>query len=162
MLPAALILALAAQTAALPPPANTPALYTTLGRGVQIYACTDQASGLAWSLKAPDAKLYDRKTGKQVATHSAGPRWTWTDGSTITGKLLEKTPSPDRGSVAWLLLAADHTGSPAGALADVAYIRRTETRGGNPPATGCNPAHAGATISIPYSATYSFYAAPSK
>ena len=39
----------------------------------------------AWTLKAPDAELKDRKD-KVIGQHSAGPTWKLKDGSEVTGK----------------------------------------------------------------------------
>ena len=65
-------------------------------------------------------------------------------------------PSPVANSVAWLLLRAK-SGTAMGSLASVAYIRRTETVGGVPPAT-CESSKA-VEMRVNYSATYTFYAA---
>jgi hypothetical protein len=50
------------------------------------------------------------------------------------------------------------SGTPTGRLADVAFIRGTETHGGVADPAGClTTADAGKTVQVPYSATYSFY-----
>jgi hypothetical protein len=117
------------------------------GEGVQIYTCTDGK----WALKAPDAKLLDSQ-GSVIGTHFAGPTWKLNDGSEVKGKAIASQPSPDAGSVPWLLIqAVPDTGS--GKFADVNYIRRTETHGGAAPKENCT----GGESRQPYSATYSFY-----
>jgi hypothetical protein len=127
------------------------------GDGVQIYACTGTSGGLKWVLKAPDAKLLD-DAGKTIGTHFAGPAWKLENGSQVQGELIASRPAPDSGSVAWLLLRTK-AGSATGSFADVAFIRRTETRGGVAPQSGCeNSRDAGNTVRVPYTATYTFYA----
>jgi hypothetical protein len=138
-------------------PAHARAVLHVEGRGVQIYTCA-QPGGVSyeWALKAPEAKLFDASS-EEVGTHGAGPTWTWKDGSSITGKLLEKRASADALSVPWLLLAATRASDRPGALAGIAFVRRSETQGGVAPADGCDASHAGATVRVPYTATYTFY-----
>src|SRR5215813_12426729 len=90
------------------------------GEGVQIYTCTNGK----WTLKEPDAKLLDTQ-GTAIGTHTAGPTWRLTDGSEVKGKAIATQPSPEAGSVPWLLLqAVPDSGS--GKFSDVTYIRRTD------------------------------------
>ena len=159
---AVLSLAFLPQTQDATIPAGAPPLHTVQGRGVQIYSCEQQGGVVSWSFQAPKATLFDASTQEQVGTHGAGPVWTWKDGSSVRGKAVQKAPSPDAGSIPWLLLAAEPVPGSRGALSGVAWIRRSETQGGNAPATGCDRAHVGATVSVPYQATYTFYAAGSK
>lgn len=139
-----------------PPPGSTVVLQAK-GAGVQIYSCAEVQGTFQWTLKGPDAKLFD-PSGMQIGTHFAGPTWKLTDGSQVQGEPIASRPSPDAGSVAWLLLRGK-AGTATGSLAEVAFIRRTETRGGAAPATGCRaPADLDKSLRVPYSATYSFYA----
>ena len=156
-----LLLALLLQTQDIttPPPSATPA-YTVEGRGVQIYRCTQQASAYAWAFQSPAAILRDPATHEQTGTHSAGPTWTWKDGSAITGKVLQKSPSPDPASVPWLLLAATPAGATTGALTPIKLVRRSDTHGGNAPSGGCDAPHADTILRVPYTATYTFYTTP--
>jgi hypothetical protein len=48
----------------------------------------------------------------------------------------------------------DHSGN--GLLSKVTHIQRLNTKGGKAPSSGCDPAHAGEEIRVPYSATYLF------
>ena len=138
-----------APTPSIDVPPGARLMLSAKGEGAQIYACTDGR----WTLKAPDAKLFDAD-GHQIGTHFAGPTWKLSDGSELKGKVIASQPSPDSASVAWLLLqAAPETGT--GKFAEGAYIRRTETHGGAAPKEACT----GDTLSVPYSATYTFYAA---
>ena len=88
-------------------------------------------------------------------------RFCWT----IPGRRSEVTLRDPPGSwptevnsVAWLLVGAK-AGTATGKLADVKFIRRTETHGGVAPESGCqSTGDAGKTARIPYTATYTFYA----
>jgi hypothetical protein len=122
------------------------------GQGVQIYTCTKSADW-AWKLKAPDATLFNRK-GKVIGKHFAGPTWRLNDGSEVQGKVLQTRQQP--GTIPWLIVAAHSTGG-KGRLSHVDIVRRTDTKSGVAPSTGCDAAHAGAEVRIPYSATYSFF-----
>jgi hypothetical protein len=128
------------------------------GKGKQIYVCQNSGGAYAWKLKAPDAQLFS-DAGKLAGRHFAGPSWESTDGSRVTGKLIKSLPSPESGSIAWLLLtAAAHDG--AGVMSSVQTIQRLETKGGVPPATGCEASHENEETSVPYSASYYFYGTP--
>jgi hypothetical protein len=145
-----------AQTDPTVAPAGAKAVLTLAGVGVQIYTCTSQAAGPAWTFVAPQAKLLDSTT--EMGTHSAGPTWTLKDGSSVKGQVVGTKPSPNADAIPWLLLKAVETKGP-GALAQVTYIRRSETSGGKARAVGCDAAHLGATDQVPYTATYTFYVA---
>jgi hypothetical protein len=137
-------------------PAGARAVLTAKGEGAQVYTCSAAADESKWVLKGPDARLLD-DAGTQIGTHFAGPTWKLTDGSQVVGEMIASRPSPDAGSVAWLLLRAK-SGTATGRLADVAFIRRTETHGGVADPAGClTTADAGKTVQVPYSATYTFY-----
>jgi hypothetical protein len=142
----------------LDPPADEQPVLTVKGDGVQIYACKDPSGGPAqWTLVAPDAKLLDA-SGKVIGTHGAGPFWKSVDGSLVRGQVVAKNNAPAAGDVAWLLLKASaHEGE--GLLSRVEFIRRTETHGGAAPAAGCDAQHRNAEVRVPYTATYTFYAA---
>jgi hypothetical protein len=136
-----------------PDPAATP-IVTAQGKGVQIYRCQDKPDGSAWVFVAPEATLY--QGAEKVGTHGAGPTWRWKDGSMVSGKLLVSQPAPDGKSIPWLLLTATPGPTP-GTLAQVSYVRRSDTQGGAAPQQGCDAQHLGSLIRIDYSATYTFY-----
>jgi hypothetical protein len=125
--------------------------------GSQVYACQAGVDGkFAWTLKAPEAELHDRKD-KVIGEHSAGPSWKLKDGSEVTGKAVAKVDALDPSSVPWLLVkVVSHSGS--GQLGNVTTIQRVRTHGGQPPAEGCDEAHKGAETKSSYSADYYFYA----
>lgn len=126
------------------------------GDGVQIYACSAANDGAKWVLNGPDAKLLDA-AGKAIGSHFAGPTWKLEDGSQMQGELIASQPAPQANSVAWLLLRAK-AGTATGALAKVAFIRRTETHGGVAIESSCANSHdIGNTVRVPYTATYTFY-----
>lgn len=147
---------IAAQTDSTAPPAGAKTLLKLMGVGVQIYICKDQPGGPAWTFVAPDAKLFDNAT--EAGTHGAGPTWTLKDGSWVKGQMIATRPSPDTDAIPWLLLKTAST-SASGVLANVTYIRRSDTSEGRAKTTGCDATHMGATDRVPYKATYTFYAA---
>ncbi len=137
-------------------PEGTRVVLQATGDGVQIYTCTDTPGGAKWVLKAPDAKLLDA-SGKTIGSHFAGPAWKLLDGSQVQGELVASRAAPGTGSVAWLLLRTK-AGTAKGSLADIAFIRRTETHGGVAPESGCETSQdAGKIVRVPYTATYTFY-----
>ncbi|MEX1828867.1 DUF3455 domain-containing protein [Luteibacter sp. CQ10] len=135
--------------------ATSPKASEAFADGVQIYTCTAKAGSYAWQLKAPEATLKDAK-GNVVGKHFAGPTWQSSDGSSVVGEALNTSPSPDAGAVAWLVLRAKaHEG--AGSMATVEFVVRTRTEGGVAPGSGCDAAHAGSDVRIPYRAVYLFF-----
>jgi len=125
--------------------------------GVQIYTCDPKDDGYYWSFKAPEANLFD-KQGRQVGTHFTGPTWSTDDGAEVVGEAVAKADAPEPGAIQWLLLRVkSHQGS--GPLAAVTYIRRTDTKGGAPPSTGCDAQHLSEQARMRYSATYQFFSA---
>jgi hypothetical protein len=124
-------------------------------KGFQVYTCKNDGNTYAWTLKGPEAELFD-KAGKKVGRHFAGPTWEWNDKSQVTGKMMTSAPSPDADSIAWLLLVATgHSGE--GIFANVTNIQRLNTKGGKAPAGGCDAAHAGQETRAAYTADYLFY-----
>jgi hypothetical protein len=159
-----------ATTAAPPPPVATspsgepaviavPAGNSLLVRlhavGVQIYGCAaTKDGGFAWTFTAPRADLKD-VTGAPAGRHYAGPTWEWPDGSQVVGEVVQKAPAVGT-AIPWLLLKVKSSKlvTPWG---PAAWIQRTDTEGGAAPATGCDGAHAGAEVEVPYTASYAFW-----
>jgi hypothetical protein len=151
------VVAARADQAALAPPEGSAPVLELVADGVQIYTCDAKEGGFDWSFKAPEANLFD-KQGRHVGTHFAGPTWKIDDGSEVVGEVVAKSDAPEPGAIQWLLLRAkSHQGS--GALSTVAYIRRTETKGGLAPSTGCDASHKSQQARMRYSATYQFFSA---
>lgn len=146
-----------ADEGAVPPPEGTALVLAVGADGVQIYACEANGKGFAWVFKDPEAALFD-DDGRQIGTHSAGPTWKASDGSTVVGEVVATADAPDGDAIPWLLLRAkSHQGS--GILRDVTYIRRSETTGGVAPETGCDASHVAEQARMRYSATYEFFRA---
>jgi hypothetical protein len=141
----------------LQPPAHEQVLVQVHAKGDQVYTCKGDSTQFSWTLKAPDATLFD-KDGKPFGKHFAGPSWEANDGSRVTGKAVGNAPSPDINSIPWLLVAVvSHDGS-SGILSRATTIQRLNTKGGKAPAAGCDAAHIGQEMRAPYSADYVFYA----
>jgi uncharacterized protein DUF3455 len=139
----------------LQPPANEQLLLKVHAKGDQVYTCKNDGTQFSWTLKAPDAQLFD-KDGKPFGKHFAGPSWEANDGSRVVGKAVANAPSPDADSIPWLLVkVASHEGS--GVLSAATSIQRLNTKGGKAPASGCDAAHADQEIRVPYSADYLVY-----
>jgi hypothetical protein len=143
--------------AALPPPPGASTVRQVEGGGAQVYACRSTPEGtFKWTLVGPKAVLTN-EDGSDFGTHSAGPTWTALDGSSIVADGVHPLIKIDRpGSVPALLVSVT-TSSGSGVLTGVRYVRRSDTAGGLPPATGCDAAHADATVARHYSAVYTFY-----
>ncbi len=125
-------------------------------KGDQIYTCKNDAGQFTWTLKAPDARLFDQD-GKAFGKHFAGPSWEANDGSRVTGKAVATSPSPDPDSIPWLLVTiVSHDGN--GTLARATTIQRVNTKGGKAPSSGCDAQHPGEELRVPYTADYRFYA----
>jgi len=138
------------------PPANEQLLLQVHAKGDQIYSCKGDGTQFNWILKAPDAQLFD-KSGKAFGKHFAGPSWEANDGSRVTGKAVANAPSPDADSIPWLLVnILTHEGT--GVLSRATSIQRVNTKGGKPPASGCDASHTGQEVRVPYEADYLFYA----
>jgi hypothetical protein len=144
--------------ASLEPPASVVPVLVLYGQGVQRYVCKakDKApETFEWTLKEPQAKLYDGE-GHELGAHSAGPTWQLSDGSkAVKKKLVASFPALQSDGVPWLLLEIESSGT--GRLAGTRYVQRIDTVGGVAPAIGCDAAHAGATTDVEYRATYLFY-----
>jgi hypothetical protein len=141
---------------ALQVPANEQLVVQVHAKGEQIYTCKVDGAQAAWTLKAPEAQLFD-KDGKAFGKHFAGPSWEAGDGSRVVGKAAANVPSPDADSIPWLLVkVVSHEGN--GVLTPVTSIQRINTKGGKASSSGCDAAHAGQEVRVAYSADYLFFA----
>ena len=143
--------------AALAPAADQNLVHILDATGTQDYACMAMGTSYAWTLVGPDADLFELHDATTVVGHhSAGPTWSYKDGSSVVGmKVAASTVDPT--AVAWLLLTETSQSGP-GLMASITSIQRLETTGGMAPTTGCDASHVGATSNVPYTATYYFYA----
>ena len=137
------------------------------GTAGTIYVCRPDAGGKpAWTLKAPEAELFDEQ-GKLIGKHFGGPTWQLNDGSQITGKMVAKVDAPDTKAIQWLLVVVT-SNSGKGALSRVTSIQRVNTVAGlapeslPPAAAECTESSGEVEVKSSYSADYYFYAQESK
>jgi len=139
----------------LKPPEGVKLILHARAQGDQVYTCKQDGTQYSWTLKAPDAQLFD-ENGKAIGRHFAGPSWQLNDSSTVVGKVAARFDPPDKDTIPWLLLTvADHSGN--GLLNNVTHIQRLNTRGGKAPTPGCDGSHVGDETRVPYTADYFFY-----
>jgi Protein of unknown function (DUF3455) len=138
-------------------PAGEEVVFIAHAAGSQIYTCQQASDGkYAWTLKAPEAELRDQQ-GAVIGKHYAGPTWKLNDGSEVAGKAAAKVDAPAPDSIPWLLVTVtSHAGN--GVLSKVSSIQRIHTKGGQPPATGCDASSQNSEKKIGYTADYYFYA----
>jgi hypothetical protein len=119
--------------------------------GVQTYQCINRQ----WKYLQPDAIL--TSDGKPVVVHSRGPVWTSvTDGSSVTARVI-RSEQVNKELPNLLLEGSSHRGP--GQLSDITYIQRVNTTGGLAPAGTCR---SGSTVSVSYSAKYTFWTSSNK
>jgi hypothetical protein len=139
-------------------PAGQQAAMTWTGTGMLTYECrakADNAAMFEWAFAGPDAKLADAKSMTAMGRYYAGPTWEANDGSKVTGKQVAVAPAP-AGNIPFQLVKAE---GGFGAMKDVTYIQRVNTRGGVAPAMPCDAMTKGNRTTVPYSADYVFYKA---
>lgn len=130
----------------------------TVGVGVQIYDCVDGA----WRFREPKAALFLKQGGEgrshRVGIHYVGPTWESTeDGSKVVGAVQASAAAPrSERDIPWLLLRAT-SNSGTGVFGEVDYIQRLDTKGGVAPTGPCDAARR-PSVSVPYKATYAFWA----
>lgn len=125
-----------------------------LAVGAQVYTCQESADKKtsSWTLKAPDATLYDGYS-QMMAKHFAGPTWMFKDGSRIVATKVAGSDAPNPKAVQWLLLKTSSAGGD-GALSHVSYIQRVYTAGGVAPESACST---GGEARSEYTAMYYFW-----
>jgi Protein of unknown function (DUF3455) len=126
--------------------------------GVQIYTCNarrDDSSAFEWTLKAPEAELFD-VSGERIGKHYGGPTWESDDGSKVVGQLKARDNGPDTNAIPWLLLTAK-SDSGKGVFAGTTSIQRLDTVGGRAPEDGCDAKQQGKELRVPYAAAYKFF-----
>ncbi len=142
------------------PPEGAKLVLVADAKGDQIYTCKEKNGQYSWTLKAPEAQLFD-KHGKVLGRHFAGPSWELKDGSAVTGQKIATADATEKDTIPWLLLGAvDHSGK--GQLSNVTHIQRINTRRGKAPTSGCGASTGGKEVRSPYSATYLFYESKAK
>ena len=144
--------------AAVQVPAGQKAAMTWTGTGMLTYECrakADNAAMFEWAFAGPDAKLADAKSMAPMGKYYGGPTWESTDGSKVTGKQVAVAPA-SAGNIPYQLVKAENG---TGAMKDVTYIQRVNTRGGVAPAMPCDATTKGSRTTVPYSADYVFFKA---
>ena len=144
--------------AAVQVPAGQKAAMTWTGTGTLTYECHakgDPATTFEWAFAGPDATLADAKSRVATGRYYAGPTWEANDGSRITGKQVAIAPAA-AGSIPYQLVKAE---GGTGAMKDVTFIQRVNTRGGVAPPSPCDASTRGSRTTVPYSADYVFYRA---
>ncbi len=140
----------------LQPPVDEKLILKLHATGDQIYTCKSESAQFTWTLKAPDAQLFDVKD-QPFGKHFAGPAWQANDGSRVTGKAVANVSSPDAESIPWLLVKViSHDGG--GVLSRATTIQRLHTKGGKAPSSGCDSDHVNQEVRVAYTADYLFYA----
>jgi hypothetical protein len=124
-------------------------------KGEQIYACTKQADGsFAFTQHNVSARLRGGIAHSFVKDAAGPPQWVARDRSSVTGKVLARTPN-GAGNIPELDLDATQTGASNGLLAGVVEIERLNTVGGVAPTGPCDP-KSQPTVKVPYEADYLF------
>lgn len=128
--------------------------------GVQVYRCADTvlpggSQSPGWVLHAPEATLVTRH-GVHAGRHSAGPTWEALDGSGVVATKIESAPS-ERAAIPWLLLRATSHPGRDGSMANITFVQRVATSGGNAPSNSCTRDTLGTTVRVPYRGVYCFY-----
>ena len=143
---------------ALPPGSTRVATFYAVG--VQKYRARIKAGSnpvtYEWALVAPDARLFNA-SNEWVGTHGAGPFWALSPQDSLFAQHFapaRTAPSPDPGSIDWLLLRPREGRVPTGMFASVAFIQRIATQGGKAPATP--PSSLNDTVDVKYKAVYRF------
>ena len=158
--------------AALAPAADQDLAFALDAVGTQNYVCAANATGYGWKFVAPEAQLYrarhERHADDAIVHHFAGPTWqSLDDGSSVVGTKVAGV-TVDATAIPWLLLTAASHGAPTGdgdsdeddaegLMTPITSIQRLSTQGGLAPSTGCDVTTVGATVDVPYTATYVFY-----
>ena len=142
-------------------PAGNVVVLETTGVGVLNYECRANvaASGEnGWALAAPKADLIDR-TGKTVGSYGGPPAtWTHMDGSVVVGTQLALAPTPGGNNLP-TQLSKGTPGAAAGAMQNITFIQRLNTKGGQDISKACGAADIGDKVTIPYQADYIFWKA---
>ena len=122
---------------------------TQRGVGKQVYTCGSDGK---YALREPVAILLDKGN---AGIHGKGPFWASFDGSRVDGSAPVSVPSPaGPQNIAWLKVTGTPVADAPGVFGNVAFIQRTDTRGGVAPASCTAPS----TISVDYSTSYVFWA----
>jgi hypothetical protein len=124
-------------------------------QGEQIYACTKQADGtFAFTQHNVSARLQGGIKHSFVKDDAGPAQWVAQDRSSVSGKLLSKTPN-GAANIAELDLDLTQTGAATGHLANAVEVERLNTVGGLAPTGTCDPSKQ-PIAKTPYEADYLF------
>ena len=140
------------------PAGHVVALETT-GVGVLNYECRANVAAtgqIGWALVSPKADLIDR-TGKTVGTYGGPPAtWTHIDGSSVVGTQIAIAPVLGSNNIA-IQLSKGASTMTSGALQNISFIQRVNTKGGQDLSKACGQADIGDKLTLPYQADYIFW-----
>jgi hypothetical protein len=165
-----------------PVPAGNKLVLGTHAVGTQNYVCKPSGASVAYVLFTPEATLFG-EDGGQVITHNFSPNpfepntdpkvvapggtiratWQYRDTSRVWAKVHQPggAVTVDEKAIAWLTLdmAGVQKGPTGGdTLFKTTFVQRLNTKGGQPPSTGCSSlTDLGNTAFVPYTADYFFF-----
>jgi hypothetical protein len=131
-----------------------------LAAGVHVYDCNSDAG--TFTLREPQADLYDLKTFAQQGIHFVGPeprtgQWSDADGSRVVARVIAAVDAPAPADptkdAQWLKVEAFQNFG-AGVFSDVTFVQRVLTYGGQAPPSCKN----NTTVIVPYTTLYIFWA----
>ena len=136
------------------PSGHEPVLRLT-GNGAQIFRCEAIEGEYLWRFRQPEAELTDDK-GQLIARHGANFSFEHRDGSRLVATIVAHDDAPRREDLRWVLMSTKAFGK--GALAQIAYVQRVNTRGGMPPAS-CQAADVSRLLRVNFTSDFVFYRA---
>lgn len=139
-------------------PAGNYVAWRAAAEGVVTYACVQSpadATKQLWAISSAKATL-GKKGDAQTGTYKSPPEtWTSSDGSSVKGMQVLRTPAGTDRLFDQLVIANPASG--AGSLSNVTYIQRLVQSGGAAPTAACNVASLGQRVDVPYQALYVFW-----
>lgn len=130
------------------------AAFVLTAKGVQQFQCTADAGGRYWKFIAPSAQLTDKR-GRVVARQGSDGSFFAEDGSILASKIDKFAKDAGEGNIRDLLYKTTPRGK-EGLFSGVTAVKRSNGQGGVP-LTRCSPSQLGATLSVPFTATFTFY-----
>lgn len=138
----------------LSPGADSSAAFVLTAKGVQQFQCTADANGRYWKFITPQAELTDGE-GRVVARQGSEGSFFAKDGSILAAKIEKYADKATPGNLRDLVYRTTSRGK-EGMLTGITHVKRTDGKGGVP-LTRCSPSQLGATLKVPFTATYTFY-----
>lgn len=122
------------------------------------YECkreTEPLTTYKWLATGPDAVLKDEK-GNKLGEYSGPPaKWSFSDGSFVTGSQVSVSSNGEK-NIPLQLVKADTSGG-QGLLTTVSYVQRVNTKGGVAPSKKCSADNEGDKADVDYKAEYRFW-----